>query len=218
MTIGVDDYRCLGLGYPCGQCTSLGLWRMRNDLGHPDFAPSWRGGWFGNASEWAYAARVAGLPFVGVPERGDLALFPAYTAGAGPFGHVAIILGGGGPAVFVEDLNWDDRGDYLQHEVQAGGLAFVRASSPQGGHVVFAVTVMRRATSGVHLREFPTPASPSVGFVWPGQELPCVGWARGPVETDLELGTPDSRWYQLASGPWISSAFVDGNAPGSTAL
>lgn len=51
-----------------------------------------------------------------------------------------------------------------------------------------------------------------------GNVLEFDGWMRGETQLDLQLSTPDTRWYHR-SAPyfgWTASAWVDGNAPGST--
>jgi hypothetical protein len=52
-----------------------------------------------------------------------------------------------------------------------------------------------------------------------GEELTFNGWMRGEAQTDVSLGTPDNRWYRRAQANtgWTASAWLDGNAPNSTA-
>lgn len=53
----------------------------------------------------------------------------------------------------------------------------------------------------------------TVGF---RQNLNFDGWAYGEVVNDLQLGTPDARWYKIAgTNFWVPSAYVNGNAPNS---
>ncbi len=78
---------------------------------------------------------------------------------------------------------------------------------------------MKEATAGVHVRSHPLPyPNTLLRMIWPNQGFNAVAWARGATVTDLETHTPDDRWYELAGGGWVASAFMVGNAPGSTPL
>jgi surface antigen len=125
MTLGVNDYIFHAVGYPRGQCTSFAYDRVVRDLGRPDFAPSWHGGFFGNADSWASAAIAAGLPVGSVPHRGDVVEFNPGVDGASNVGHVAVVLASDTDRVYVEDYNWNDTQQYAQHWVQAAGLRFI---------------------------------------------------------------------------------------------
>jgi hypothetical protein len=53
-----------------------------------------------------------------------------------------------------------------------------------------------------------------------GDTLFFDGWTYGEIVNDVQLHTPDARWYrrtQTGAG-WTASAWVDGNAPGSAPL
>jgi hypothetical protein len=51
------------------------------------------------------------------------------------------------------------------------------------------------------------------------EKIRFTKWTYGDRVTDIELGTPDERWYYDAErGGWIASAIVRGNAPGSSPL
>ncbi len=76
------------------------------------------------------------------------------------------------------------------------------------------------ATAGARVRTGPGTNYPEAG---PGKAYQTAlrfdGWDYGTRVTDVWLGTPDERWYRISgTNQWISSALVNGNAPGSTPL
>jgi surface antigen len=82
------------------ECVSWAAWR-RADIGRP--IP---GGW-GNANQWANAARAAGYTVDNTPQVGAIA-----QTDAGPYGHVAIVEAIQGSDVIVSEMNYDDAGHY----------------------------------------------------------------------------------------------------------
>ncbi|MET8957348.1 CHAP domain-containing protein [Streptomyces sp. NPDC004533] len=124
-------------GFFTGECTSFVAWRIRQHLGVPDFTNGYHGGLFGYAWHWADNADVLGLPVDATPTPGSVAVFPPNTAGAGPLGHVAVVLSVS-PAgtALVEDYNWRDAWDnyqehaYSQHTVPTAQLQFIHFRPP----------------------------------------------------------------------------------------
>jgi len=75
--------------------------------------PNGKSGHFGNASNWAANAQAIGFQVVGTQTAGSVAQWPANTAGAGSFGHVAYSETiNFGSNVIVEDYNWTLNGTY----------------------------------------------------------------------------------------------------------
>lgn len=80
--------------------------------------------------------------------------------------------------------------------------------------VNFSAWVM--SSNGITLRNSPRLADRSNQAVGYRQTLSFDGWAYGETVADLQLGTPDARWYKLAGqNLWVPSAYVNGNAPNS---
>jgi Subtilase family len=83
----------------------------------------------------------------------------------------------------------------------------------------FSGTIM--STIGANVRKEPSTNAPiiSTRAFNPNEKIQFTKWTYGDRVTDLELGTPDERWYYDAEkGGWIASAIVRGNAPGSSPL
>lgn len=123
-----------GWGFLTRECTSFVAWRIRNDIGISDFTNGWKGGWFGNASNWAANARALGVPVDTNATVGSVAQFPPGVDGAGSNGHVAYVLSVSSSTVTVEDYNYADNYDgntyynYSQHTVSRSGLNFIHFS------------------------------------------------------------------------------------------
>lgn len=203
--------------YPAGQCT----WGAAN------LEPFvLRYGNLGNALSWASNWASHGGAVSNTPVVGSVACFqPGCDGALAPYGHVAAVISVSGNTFVIDEMNgpaglgrYDDRACAVSSGVRFLLDQAVPAPAPAPTPNVenFSVRVMAKATAGVNVRALPTTNSAVLRQVWPGQALNCVAWARGPVETDLELGTPDDRWYEVAGGGWVASALVDGNAPGST--
>lgn len=69
-----------------GQCVSYAAWMVRTTTGYSDFVNNYRGAHFGNANQWAGAARTAGIPVDQKPAVGAIA-----QRMSGAYGHVAYI-------------------------------------------------------------------------------------------------------------------------------
>jgi surface antigen len=147
-TMGVDDYpyRAVGVdqddawGFLTRECTSFVAWRVWHDLGVRDFGNHYGGGRFGDARNWAANARHIGLTVDAQPTRGSIAVFAPGVAGAGGYGHVAIVLTVGDGTVTVEDYNFQDEWNderpyrYSQHVVPSHHLVFIHVPKPQATH------------------------------------------------------------------------------------
>lgn len=66
--------------YPYGQCTYYAK-SVRSDIGN----------YWGDAHNWAAAARRNGFSVTSRPRIGDVAVFQPYVQGRSPYGHVAIV-------------------------------------------------------------------------------------------------------------------------------
>ena len=74
-----------------------------------------------------------------------------------------------------------------------------------------------RSGAGTNYEEVPY-GSPPYG-ISNGTLVEFDAWTYGETITDIALGTPDARWYRIkGTKDWISSAIVNGNAPGSMPL
>ncbi|MEG3845039.1 CHAP domain-containing protein [Microcoleus sp. herbarium14] len=72
------------------------------------------------------------------------------------------------------------------------------------------------SSNGVTLRNSPRLGDRSNQGVGFRQNLNFDGWAYGEAVNDLQLGSPDARWYKIAgTNFWVPSAYVNGNAPNS---
>jgi len=75
------------------------------------------------------------------------------------------------------------------------------------------------ATVGANVRSGPGTAYQAVGAYPYQTTLEFDAWTYGETITDVQLGTPDARWYRIkGTNNWVSSAVVYGNAPGSSPL
>jgi surface antigen len=72
------------------------------------------------------------------------------------------------------------------------------------------------STTGANLRNSPRLADRSNQNVAYRQTLSFDGWTYGETVNDLQLGTPDARWFHLAgTNFWVPSAYINGNPPNS---
>jgi subtilisin family serine protease/surface antigen len=76
------------------------------------------------------------------------------------------------------------------------------------------------STVGANVRSGPSTTFSRVGFRNHRDTVTFDAWTYGERITDVQLGTPDERWYRIAgtTNQWIASALINGNAPGSTPL
>lgn len=214
--LGSDDYPygTAGIDQPdpwnflTRECTSFVAWRLRNDLGVGDFTNGYRGGWFGNAENWAANARSIGLPVDGSPARGTVAVFPPGVDGAGGLGHVAVVLSVGNGTVTVEDYNYEDSWNgfqpyrYSQHTVNTSGLSFIHFGGTSGN--VYHVT----ATAGLKEHTGPHTTDPTTTTLAHQAAITIR------CQTSGELVKPGSDkgsvvWDRLADGGYVSDYYVD---------
>ena len=92
------------------ECTSLVAWRLNSENGVA-FDDYWQGQHWGNASNWANAARALDIPVDDHPTRGAVAWWRAGSAGSS-IGHVAWVQTVGDGAITVEEYNYLHRGFY----------------------------------------------------------------------------------------------------------
>jgi surface antigen len=92
------------------ECTSFVAWRLNSENGVA-FTDYWQGQHWGNASNWANAAKALGIPVDDKPSRGAVAWWRAGSAGSS-IGHVAWVQTSGDGAITVEEYNYLHRGFY----------------------------------------------------------------------------------------------------------
>lgn len=125
-TVGVDDYPDRlkyaaqdSIADPWNfwnrECTSFVAWRLNNDAKVP-FHNYYLGPHWGNASNWAYAARQVGIPVDSVPNPGAVAWWAAGSAGSSR-GHVAWVRSVSSTAIVIEEYNYVQRGKYSQRTI-----------------------------------------------------------------------------------------------------
>lgn len=235
-TTGVNDYpyasstadQADGWGFLTRECTSFAAWRIRHDLGISDFTNGWRGGWFGNADNWAANARNLGIPVNGTPAVGSVAQFPPGVDGAGSLGHVAFVIGVGSGTVTVEDYNYADSYDgytyynYSKHTVGTAGLNFIHFGSSGGRYITGTV----KASPTLNVRSGPGTGYSAVGTVAYGAVVNIVCYSTG---TTVTATWPDGStwttgvWDGLRdnstgafSGTYVSDAWIDTGGDTST--
>jgi surface antigen len=144
-TTGTNDYPYAGSAvdqvdrwnFYTRECTSFVAWRINNDAGVA-FTNQYGGVTWGNAGNWASAARAVGVAVDTTPTVGSVAQFPGGVDGAGSMGHVAWVIGVGNGTVTVEDYNYSDAYDgytyynYSQHTVATAGLNFIHFAGVAG--------------------------------------------------------------------------------------
>jgi surface antigen len=203
------------------ECTSFVAWRLNHDDGIP-FTNFYGGVTWGNAGNWANAARAVGIPVNGTPTIGSVAEFPPFVDGALDFGHVAWVIGVGNGTVTVEDYNFADaynggtRFNYGQHVVNTAGLNFIHFTGGSGGGYV---TGTVRANPNLSVRSGPTTGYGIVGTVAFNSRvnISCYN-----VGTTVSAGWPDGStwttnvWDGLRNnstgkfnGTYVSDAWMD---------
>lgn len=101
------------------ECTSFVAWRLTNDNRLP-FSNSWGGVHWGNAYQWAAAARALGFPVNGSPSVGSVAWWNAGSASSG-FGHVAWVARVySDRSILIEEYNYVSPGNYSQRHLYPG--------------------------------------------------------------------------------------------------
>jgi surface antigen len=114
-------------GFETRECTSYVAWRLNRDE-RIGFTTHFRGVLWWNAAEWLRAAIAAGIPADGNPAAGSVMVLQPGVSGAGPPGHVAIVVRAVQGWVLVDDYNTSDAGRYARHwiaEAPYPGMAFL---------------------------------------------------------------------------------------------
>jgi surface antigen len=92
--------------------------------------------WYGDAGDWAAAARDAGWHVSALPQSESIAAMPRGIQGSGPDGHVAWVLAvsSDGSTVTVRSMNWHGRGVTTVHELLVDGrIQFISPPGPGDG-------------------------------------------------------------------------------------
>ncbi len=234
-TTGTNDYPYAGSAvdqtdpwnFLTRECTSFVAWRVNHDLGI-HFTNQYGGTTWGNAGNWANAARAVGVPVNTTPSVGSVAQFPGGVDGAGSLGHVAFVIGVGNGTVTVEDYNYADSYDgdtyynYSQHVVNTAGLNFIHFSGGTGGSYV-AGTV--EASPTLNVRSGPGTGYSTTGTVAYNARVNISCYNTG---TSVSATWPDgSTWTTTVwdglrnnstgkfSGTYVSDAWM--NTGGNTA-
>lgn len=103
--------------YPFGQCT---WWvaKQRPDL---PFFPERSG----DAMNWAKSATAQGFPVGTVPLVGSVAVFQPHQYGAGPFGHVAMVVAVLGRKIRISEADKNADGGHSTRTISSRGLQFI---------------------------------------------------------------------------------------------
>lgn len=103
--------------YPIGQCT----WWVA--IHRPDlpFFP----GRSGDAMNWAKSAASQGFPVGKMPLVGSVAVFQPHQYGAGPFGHVAMVLAVLGGKIRISEAGLSAGGGHDSRTISSRGLQFI---------------------------------------------------------------------------------------------
>ncbi|WP_157531920.1 MULTISPECIES: hypothetical protein [unclassified Kitasatospora] len=80
---------------------------------------------------------------------------------------------------------------------------------PAGGTTFQGLTY----SGSTRVRSSASRSAPVIDQIPPGCTVQFVGFCIGDAEQDVTAGTPDVRWFKLASGGMVSSAVVHGNPP-----
>jgi surface antigen len=98
----VNDYDGSSRGFYAYQCTAFAAFRIATRLGVSNFSDSWGGVTWGNAGNWANAARSAGVSVDTTPTVGAIAVNTVHG-----LGHVAYVNAVYSDGSFdVEEYNW----------------------------------------------------------------------------------------------------------------
>lgn len=101
------------------ECTSFVAWRLTNDNRLP-FSNSWGGVHWGNAYQWAAAARALGFPVNTTPSVGAVAWWNAGSASS-RLGHVAWVAQVySDRSILIEEYNYVSAGNYSQRRLYPG--------------------------------------------------------------------------------------------------
>ena len=99
------------------ECTSFVAWRLTNDNKIP-FTNNWAGAHFGNAYEWAAAAKKLGFAVDNTPTVGSVAWWNQNSSGS-VYGHVAWVAKvNADKSVLIEEYNYVAAGVYSQRTLK----------------------------------------------------------------------------------------------------
>jgi surface antigen len=176
------------------ECTSFVAWRLTNDNRLP-FSNSWGGVHWGNAYQWAAAARSLGFPVNGTPSVGSVAWWNAGSASSS-LGHVAWVARVySDDSILIEEYNYVSPGNYSQRHLYPGTYTWPSAFLHLGG-----LTMVNTAAPKI-------PGTPTVGAsvtASPGTWRPA------------NLVSYSYAWY--ANGVAISGARSQKFTPGAALL
>jgi len=193
----------------------------------------------GNAKDMIYS-----LPNLGfgrtTPQVGAIVIMqPSFPGADGTYGHVGIVDGirsaNGKTYITVRaanqagnrfvEANCTDVSLWSPGTAVDGrsDISFWKRNAPPPGvgtmdfHAVnFSASA---ASTGVNIRSGRSVNASIVGRFAPNQGINFDGWQFGDTVPDLWTNAPDARWYRVAgTNNWVSSAVINGNAPGSRPL
>ncbi|CEJ89656.1 hypothetical protein VHEMI05485 [[Torrubiella] hemipterigena] len=104
--------------YKC-QCTSFVAWRINKRLGIK-FTNHYDGKGWGNANEWAGAAKASHVTVNNTPVPGSIA-----QTNAGSKGHVAWVTAVKGDKVEIEEYNWGKKEGYSTRTVPKSTFQYI---------------------------------------------------------------------------------------------
>jgi surface antigen len=103
--------------YPFGQCT---WWVAKHRPDLPFFPER-----SGDAMNWAKSAAAQGFPVGTVPLVGSVAVFQPRKYGAGPFGHVAMVVAVLGRTIRISEADKNADGGHSTRTISSRGLQFI---------------------------------------------------------------------------------------------
>lgn len=148
------------------------------------------------------------------------------------WGHTGIVLAVNGDTITIRNSNYGGReteancNNVNTINIQnipgvttfwmKGGSSSRPAPSPNTGndrnlnYTNFRGRVM--SNNGINLRNSPSLSDRSGENVAPRQMLDFDAWTTGDTVTDLDTGSPDSRWFRLSgTNKWVPSGWIYGN-------
>jgi hypothetical protein len=148
------------------------------------------------------------------------------------WGHTGIVLAVNGDTITIRNSNYGGReteancNNVNTINIQnipgvttfwiKGSSSYRPAPSPNTGndrnlnYTNFRGRVM--SNNGINLRNSPSLSDRSGENVAPRQMLNFDAWTTGDTVTDLDTGSPDSRWFRLSgTNKWVPSGWIYGN-------
>ncbi len=152
------------------ECTSFVAWRLNNDA-QVAFHNYYLGRHWGNASNWAAAARQTGVPVDDQPSVGAVAWWAAGSRGSWS-GHVAWVSAVSDTSLTIEEYNYVHRGGYSTRVISSSSpiwpTGFIHVT-PAKLAATTAPTVVGTAQVGSRLTADPgtwTPSGASFAYRW----------------------------------------------------